>query len=386
MIQPQFNPAYAQQAPSSGASAVNIQIYEPKAFGSTPNQAAAPMTSPMAAPMPQNLDNQLYNYPQAPMYAPGMASPYQQYAQTPMMPQMYNPYAPMPQAMAPEPQIMPASTMAPEQTAQPAEAPQVEPAAAPASTVDVAKITQELNSPDLNQQTDAITKVAQMSQAEPAIALQLVDNQIMQNLAGIIQKDTAALAGPTKEQVAATEKLQKGGKLTPAEQQLVEQGSPKEMAEKNKVFSMFTLAMLQKLQRDEVKQFNAQAGQNSVPPLKLQDMAGFSEITNTIKTNAIPAVKVAGIQALSYVAEPEDLQVMQQILSPLANDSDADVKQAAQEALTKLSTPQAAPEAAAAQPAAEQPAAAQPAQPAAEQPAQPQTEPVAKEQMKTTQG
>lgn len=362
MIQPQYNPAYYQQPSSAGASAVNIQIFEPKAYGSAP--APAPMPQ-----MPQ-YDAQLYNYPQASVYGQGM--PYAPYQQYPQIPAYYPPapYQQYPQApyqqyqqqyqqapSMPEPQMMPQSAIATEQpqpqqpAAQPA-APVVEqPQQQAANVVDVAALNGELTSQDLNQQTEAITKIAQMSQADSSTALQLVDNQVMQNLAAIIQKDTAQLPGPTNEQVAAAQKLQKGEQLNPAEQQLIEQSSPKEMAEKNKVFSMFTLAMLQKLQRDEIDQFNAQAGNagNAVPPLKMQDLIGFNEIANIIATSQIPAVKAAGIQALSYVAKPEDLQIMQQILSPLANDKEEIVKQAAQEALTKLSAPAQQPQAASVQ-------------------------------------
>ena len=71
----------------------------------------------------------------------------------------------------------------------------------------------------------------------------------------------------------------------------------------------------------------------------MQDLVGFNEIVNAIATSQIPAVKAAGIQALSYVARPEDLATMQQILSPLANDRDQAVQQAAQEALRKIQEP-----------------------------------------------
>jgi len=341
MIQPQYNPTYTPSYPATGASAVNIQIFEPKAYSS----------APPAMPMPQ-YDNQIYGYPQGSMYYPG--TPYAcppcppvhmpQYPQYPQQPQV--PQAPEPPVMPPPvieqpvqnvPVAQPEVPQQPEAPAPaPTPAPEVQPAPQPQNIVDVARINQELASADLNQQTETITKVAQMSQADPAIALQLVDNQVMQNLAAIIMKDTNQLPGPTDAQIQAAQKLQKGQGLSPEEQQLIEQSSPKEIAEKNKVFSMFTLAMLQKLQRDEVDQFNAASGGAVIPQLQIGDLIGFNEIANTVQTTTIPAVKAAGIQAISYVARPEDAQVVQQLLAPFAADNDEVVKQTAQEAIAKL--------------------------------------------------
>ncbi len=416
MIQPQYNPAYPpmyqppmyqppmyqqpmyQQpmypaqpaaAPATGASAVSIQIFEPKAYSGT------------AVPMPQ-YDSQFYNYPQASIY-----NPYAPYQTAPMSPQypypmpqapQYNPYQPiqqyppmaapqypypMPQAPqynpyqpiqqyppAPVPQIIEQQPMpqpvieTPQQPAEPVQPgattdptqpvaptqpqqPVIENPAPQANIVDVARINQELSSPNLNQQTETITKVAQMSQAEPAIALQVVENGVMQNLANIIAMNTAELPGPTDEQIKVAQKLQKGGSLTPAEQQLMDQSSPKEVAEKNKVFAMFTLAMLQKLQRDEIDQFNAQSGGAAVvPPLKLQEVIGFNEIVNATTTTQIPAVKAAGIQAIAYAATPEDVETVKTILMPFLNDKEAIVQQSTKEALAKLGVqvqPQAQP-------------------------------------------
>lgn len=342
MIQPQYNPTYAPNYPATGASAVNIQIFEPKAYGSAPQQPQ----------MPQ-YDNQFYQYPQGSMYYPYPGAPcYPPYCPQPQMPQypQYPQYPQQPQAPAmPEPPVMPPPVI--EQPPQPAaqtpaapqapEAPQapmpeVKQAQQPQNIIDIARVNQELNSQDLNQQTEVITKIAQMSQADPSIALQLVEEQVMRNLGGIIQRDTNQLPGPTDAQVKAAQKLQKGEKVSPEEQQLIEQLSPKEIAEKNKVFSMFTLAILQKLQRDEVDQFNAQSGGAAVQPPQLQNLVGFNEIVNATQTSTIPAVRAAGIQAISHVARPEDAQVVQQLLSPFLNDQDASVKQVAQEALAKL--------------------------------------------------
>jgi len=63
MIQPQYNPTYTPSYPiATGASAVNIQIFEPKAYSSPP--PATPM------PPPPQYNNQIYAYPQGSVYYP----------------------------------------------------------------------------------------------------------------------------------------------------------------------------------------------------------------------------------------------------------------------------------------------------------------------------
>ncbi len=323
MIQsPQMQQPIAPATP--GASAVNIQIFNPQAYGSAPVQQ-------------QNLDSQVYGYPQASVYNQAQAQP-QYYA--PQQVQVPTPQV-MPQAVLNEvpteaPQAAPVQTEVATQEAAPVQAETVAPEATPTETVDNAAILTALAGTDLNAQTDAITKIAQYAQATPDVALQVVDNNIMQNLVAIINKDTTSLEGPSQQQIDATAKLQSGEQLTAEEQALLEQVSPREIAEKNKVFSLFTLAMLQKLQRDEIAQYNAQNPQAQLPQMQIAELTGYNDIINTINTTQLPAVKTAAIQALSYVATPEDKATLEAVLTPLASDAVPEVQQSATEALAKL--------------------------------------------------
>ena len=87
MIQPQYSQPMYSQAPS----AVSINIYEPKSYGSAQPQS-----------VPYGYTNQLYAMPETSAWAPqaqsGVQSPYQQYAANPIVPQ-YAPVAPV----APQP-------------------------------------------------------------------------------------------------------------------------------------------------------------------------------------------------------------------------------------------------------------------------------------------
>jgi len=319
-------PQMTTQQGTPGASAVNIQIFNPQAYASPQGVQQAPMA--------QNLDNQIYSYPQTSLYAPGQATynypvqqPVQQVMPQPVLNDATNVQTSQAQPVQQQPELQAVATPETPQVAQ--------------NAVDVAALNAELQNPDVNVQTEAITKVAHLSQSTPDVALQVVDNQIMQSLLGIIQKDTTQLEGPNQQQIAVAEKIKNGQQLTPEEQAISEQSSPRELAEKNKVFSIFTLAMLQKLQRDELDTYNAQNPTNQIPAIKMEELTGFNEIAKVATTADIPAVKIAAIQALSYVARPEDAQVLNNTLGALANDPDPAVKQAVTEALGKVTMAQA---------------------------------------------
>ncbi len=385
MIQPQYAQPYSQGTPS--ANAVNIQIFEPKAY-------ASPQGAMASAPMQPNYTNPLYNYPQASLYgAPQQYAPYPMQQPMPMyqpqypaymMPQQPQVYAmpqypaypeqmaqipaEAPQVISPEPQAMPEPVIEqtqpqpvqpeiqpqqPEiQPQQPEAAPaaeqqpqvqtqtqpvEVQQPAQPAGSIDVASLVSNLQSTDPAVQEKAITEIANYSQGEPAQAQQVLNEQIMTNLAGIVNADISQLQGPTPEQNAVFEKAARGEQLTPEETQLAQQLSPQTAAAKNKIISMFTLAMLQKNQRDELDAYMASQGGNSnIQPLQMQDLIGFNEIQNAVQNDANPEIRLAGIQAVSYAARPEDIQTVQGVLQNSLNDPEPLIQQAAQETLSKL--------------------------------------------------
>lgn len=345
MIQPQYAQPYAQGTPS--ANAVNIQIFEPKAYA-----------SPQA--MQPDYTNQLYNYPQTSLYNAPMQAPYpyqmpqQMPYQMPPMPQ-YTPqmmpyqqqpvvYAVPPQVVSPAPQEMPAPVIeqtqtqaVPEPTPQQTQEVTVQQPAQPAQTVNINALVSGLQNADPAVQEKTITEIANYSQAEPAVAQQVLNEQIMGSLADIVGKDNSQLAGATPEQQAALDKAFKGEQLTEAETQLANQLSPKAAADKNKIIAMFTLAMLQKNQRDELDAYIASQGNGAnIASLGTENLIGFKEIQNAVLTDTNPEVRLAGIQAISYIAKPEDANVVQATLKNSLNDPEPLIQQAAQEVLNKF--------------------------------------------------
>ncbi len=332
MIQP-TNMQYPQQG---GANAVSINIYNPQAYGST-----GTVNPGQCVPYPYT--NSFYEMPQVSAYAPAVN------AQPSYAPQ----YLPQPQVtqqqfVAPAPQAMPESVIVPQATAEVANAQAPAQEVAPveivepqqvAQTIDIDALVQNLKSTDADVKAQAINQVAAYAQEAPEVALQVVSEPIMQALVNVINEDTTALEGPTPEQVAVAEKINKGEQLTPEEDALAEQLSPRDMANKNRIFALYTLAMVQKLQRDELTQYietQKANGQETIAPLKVEDLVGYNDIVNIIQNDTRPEVQVAAIQALQHVVEADDKATVEPILTAAQSSADEAVKTAATEAMAKF--------------------------------------------------
>ena len=362
MIQP-TNAQQIYPQPTGGANAVSINIFNPTAYGSTPQSGTQSV--------PYNYQNSLYQMPQTSAYQQQvMPSAYQQFMpmQNPMVQQAVVPQQPivfqpaqadMTQTLeAPAPQMMPESVMTQpqqpqivEQQPQPVEQqpqtqavgqqPQVE-ATTPQEvpmTINTDELIQQLKDADADKRAAAINQLAAYAQAEPKVALQVVSEPVMNALVDVIKEDTSNLEGPTDKQIAVAEKITKGEKLTPEEEALSEQLSPRDKANKNRIFALYTLAMIQKLQRDELNQYiemQKANGEKPIAPLTLNDLVGFNEVVNVINNDSRPEVKVAAIQALQYVAEPQDKENVKQILAQSLNSGDEAVKAVADETMAKF--------------------------------------------------
>ena len=205
MIQPQY---FQQQYPQS-PSAVSINIYEPKSYGSAPNNCA-----------PYGYTNQLYSMPQASAWAQQpqnfAVSPYQQYAMNPVVPQQIastpveagqQNNMPMPnmQDTTPvAPQEMPQSAIEP-QAQQPQQVEQAQQTPMPevkegenVPQVNVDALLQDLKSNDYAAQKDAISTIANFVNTNPELALQASVDPIKQGLIDIINTDTSSLPQPTE--------------------------------------------------------------------------------------------------------------------------------------------------------------------------------------------
>lgn len=238
-----------------------------------------------------------------------------------------------PAAEAPKPEA-PATAPAPAPVAQtPAEPQKVEvkaPQNPPSSGIDVDKFSNDIVSPDANVQEKALEDVANMAQNNPEKAKDLLNNKMMTALTTAIQQDTSKLEGPSQAYLTAKEKEAKGEQLNDADKAELEKVSPKEMAETNKKYALFTTAMLQKLYGDNIEKMY-----NSVVPLT--ELPASAVVVEQIKSNPSAQVRAAAIDSLSYLQRPEYKKDLNTIFTLAQKDNAPEVQKAVDAAMKGLS-------------------------------------------------
>ena len=185
-------------------------------------------------------------------------------------------------------------------------------------------------------QFNAINKIAETAQTQSPEAANLLAVDTFKGLASVVNKDTTTLEAPTQEQTALREKALGGQQLTPEEQAKAEQLAPQEVAEMNKQYALYTLAILQNSYRDAV---NQELQAQGMQPAKINELPEINLVIDTIKNNPNALIREAGISALSYVVRPEDKDVAKTVFTLATQDSDENVKKAATDALAKIGEP-----------------------------------------------
>lgn len=359
-MMPYQAPVQERQGAATEVNAVKIELIEPKAYNGTSEVS------------PQGY----YSYPQTSMYAPsGMPYPYAAPQMPVMMPQPQVAYPPQQPIMMPQPQqpleqpiqqqpqapvieqpvvqqpmppVPPAVVETPKTQPQPAAAPVEQPVAQqpqvapqPQGGQEAAKLIEGLNAPEPEAQFDTINKIAELAQSQSPEALALVSPDTFKGLSAVVTKDTSTLPGPDQEQSALREKAMGGQQLSAEEKAKAEKLAPQEMAEMNKQYALYTLAILGNAYRDGTNAALQQQGINE--PLKINEIPEINLIIDTIKDNSNPLIREAGISALDYLARPEDKEIVKTVLNLATQDADESVKKAASDSLTKMGEPVPAP-------------------------------------------
>lgn len=344
-VNPYLQPQMMQQ-PAPSYNAVKIDVHNPSVAApgvcqpgmNVPQYSQADMTQ---APQYAPVTNPYYNYPQAQLYSypQAQAQPYYM-PQQPVCPPC-PPCAPVDQAAQAaalaQPVIQqqninaPAPMVTQPQDQAPADAQKVEvvPSQPMTPQIDLNSFIAKLTNPDYEVQANAMEEIANMVKDDPQKATELLDEKIVNALNTIINTDSSKLEGPTKEQIAAREKLMKGEQLSDADKQLAMKITPMEQAERNKSYAMFTSAIMQKLYGEEVAKLTG----TTVP---LTELPGAVAIVEQLKNNPNPMVRTSAIEALSYIQEPAYKKDLNTLFTIAKNDQDKTVQEAATAALAKL--------------------------------------------------
>jgi len=209
--------------------------------------------------------------------------------------------------------------------------------------VDIPLVISNLTNPDFDIQAQQMEEIARLSLDDKENAVPYIVREVFSNLIDISKKDTANLAAPTEEQVQARKKLitnfilmenaRKNNtqpklpyQITEADVELANQLSPMEMAERNKEYALFTMAILAKIYADEVERHTG----NIVP---LTDLPGSAAMVDALRYNPNSEVKIAAIDALRHIQRPEYKEELNTLYTLAQADSNPQVAMAATRAL-----------------------------------------------------
>lgn len=306
--QPYAQPVVCQPCPVQLPAPAPTVAQAPVQAAPAPVQmpVEAPVAEPIPVPVQPAIQQQNINMAPTPVPAPAVTE----------VPVAETPAAPQPVATAPEaakteakPEVVPAETVAPQ--------------------VDINSFIAKLSNPDFETQAAGMEEIANMVKESPEKATELVDTKVFDALTNIVNFDSSKLEGPTQEQLAAREKIMTGKETTDAEKQLANTITPKEQAERNKSYALFTSAIMQKLYGDEV----ARLSNTTVP---LTELPGAITVVDNLKDNPNPMVRASAIEALSYIQNPAYKKDLTTVFTIAQNDSDPGVAEAAKIALDRL--------------------------------------------------
>lgn len=362
-VQPQQYMPVPQQP---NYNAVKIDIHNPSVGTQGVGQQYNPQYEPTTMPYYSYPQAQVYDYPQAPVAQQPYYQPMAPVAQAPVAPavqpapavpaapqvvpapqpaqveapiveqQNYNaPVVPQPvqvqTPVVPEPVV--STPVAPEVKEAPKAEQPVKPEVVPAETVtpqvDLNSFIAKLTNSDFEVQAAGMEEIANMVKENPEKATELIDSKVFDALTNVINFDSSKLEGPTKEQLDAREKMNAGKEVSEQEKTLANTITPKELAERNKSFALFTSAIMQKLYGDEV----ARLSNTTVP---LIELPGAATMVDQLKDNPNPMVRASAVEALSYIQNPAYKKDLTTLFTVAKNDQDPGVVEAATVALEKL--------------------------------------------------
>ena len=210
--------------------------------------------------------------------------------------------------------------------------------------VDIPSVLSNLKSEDYDVQAQQMEEIARVSLDNPQNAVPYIVREVFSNLIEISKKDTSNLAAPSQAQVDARKKLitnfliianskqqnQKDIKLpyqlTEKDFAIANELSPMEMAERNKEYALYTMAILAKVYTDEVEK---QTG-NVVP---FTDLPGSAAIVDALRFSPNAGVKIAAIDALRHIQRKEYSDELNTLYSLAQADPNPQVAMSAAKAL-----------------------------------------------------
>ena len=200
--------------------------------------------------------------------------------------------------------------------------------------VNIPLVISNLSNDNFDVQALQMEEIAKVSMEDPQKAVPYIVTEVFSELINIVNKDTSNLTPPSEKQIELREQIivneiikeqARAKKQDPAnvelpynhtekELKIASELSAMEQAERNKEYALYTMAILAKVYTDEIQRHTG----NRVP---LTDMPGVSAIVDSLRNNSNSGVKIAAIDALRYLYQPEYKEELASIFELAAQDT-----------------------------------------------------------------
>ena len=210
--------------------------------------------------------------------------------------------------------------------------------------IDIALVSENLMSTNKDIQAQQMEEIVRTAILDPNNAKNYLESDVFTELINITQEDATKLAGPTKEQIEARQKLianiiavekdQKAinnlpYKMSDEEVAFATDLSPMELVERNKEYAITALGALAEL---FIEDFQAKEGR--VVPIT--DAPGVSAIVNALRKDPDSGIKLAAIDALRNIQRPEYKEELSALFALVQADPNPNVSKAATKSLAEL--------------------------------------------------
>ena len=210
--------------------------------------------------------------------------------------------------------------------------------------VDIALVTANLESENKDVQAQQIEEIVRTSIMEPEKAKDYLISDIFAKLINITKEDATKQAPPSQKQIELRQKLianimavetNKNAvnnlpyKLSEEEVAVATALSPMELTERNKEYAITALGSLAKV---FIEDYQAKEGRI----IPITDVPGVSAIVNALREDPDSGVKLASIDALRLVAQPEYKEELSALFTLAKTDPNPAVSKMAEKALSEL--------------------------------------------------
>lgn len=193
----------------------------------------------------------------------------------------------------------------------------------------VVYITEKLKHGTPQEQKRALVAILQGLDKKKGAA-QYLDAGLTDALFYVIDQDTSKMQGPTRQQKRYRKQIQANKKLPKEKIDIAIELSEKELAERNKAYSLYLVAKIQDKLCDEI------VNRTGIQP-QLSDLSIVQRLIKVSQTNQDENIRGAALGALALLNRPEFEQDLSIIFSQAASSNCQTVKKYAERALRSLS-------------------------------------------------